>query len=115
MAMQHDQLASRYAGALIETLAEMGGPETVDEAETVLEEMMDLVLGETGLFFFSPVFSRAEKREVIAGLLAKEKYEPWVSRFLSLLIKEGHFHLLDEIKGEFSKEKRVRRKEFSKS
>ena len=92
-------LARRYARALLDVATEKG---KVDEVENDLHGLADLWNGseEVRTLIAHPKWSRARKKEILAGLLAG-KADPLTIRFVELLVDNGRLGVIEQIATEY--------------
>lgn len=95
-----EEIARVYGGALFDSAKEAG---TLDEVHDQLGQFADAVDGDRDLqvFFFSPYFSSAEKRDGIAK--AVEGADSRFQNFLELLAEKHRMPAIFRIRDEFDR------------
>lgn len=92
-------LARRYARALLDVATER---KKVDEVERDLYALAELWHGseEVRTLIAHPQWSRARKKEILAGLLSG-KVDPLTIRFVELLVDNGRLGVIEQIAHEY--------------
>ncbi len=111
MAEDREQLARRYAKALIDVLAETRGEKVAGSFGKELASFTDLAMGAAGNFFSNPIFTKEEKLSVLEKILSEKKTDPSLIRFLKLIVTLGHIWLLPDIAEQYAAQARERRNE----
>ncbi|MCB0326024.1 MAG: ATP synthase F1 subunit delta [Bdellovibrionales bacterium] len=104
MAQKSDQLAARYAHALLDVLQEQANEKAYDQSAQQLEQLSVLSQGEIKGFFSNPVFDAEEKNQVLESIFTTYKISAPIQRFTQCLAQLGHLYLMEEVAQAFEKE-----------
>jgi F-type H+-transporting ATPase subunit delta len=95
-----EQIAQVYARSLFEVAKEQDKLDTVREQVGQFADALD-TNRELAIYFFSPYFSTAEKKEGLGRLL--EDVDPTVANFLELLVENHRMPVIFRVRREFER------------